>query len=475
MRNLLAACVLAVGFAACALPCSCFHGGCPGLGEKQSPVFVGTVLSVSDVPYAPGEAPFLSTRRARFQIDDSFGGIAAETREIDIYTGSGGGDCGIRFTPGERYLVTPHLGKDGLLRTGICSFTMPVSEAVSSLQLLKQLRAGRPSPSLTGRIALQNRNFEGHLGTAAPRPLASTKVRVTAGGRTWETLSDAEGVYAFYGLPAGKYQLDPVLPPGTRLSWYIGSDEPPRAVDVMASACWTHDIDVFSSGSIQGRVLDSSNRPLPDATVYLIPVGTSVSLANKQDSYSASQNEKDGFFRFVHLDPGQYQILVNPEDVRNPAFPYPRTFYPGVREAAAAGVITVGPGEQVKDADIRLQPLFRPRTLAVRVTWADGRLIRDYVHVEAKGLRVPETEAQVRWTDRRNSIFELSLMPDEPYRIRAELVCYYSHASGMGPGEKLQTVPVDLGAKDERNEITLTLLSNACPVVPGKTLMTEKE
>src|SRR5712664_1694457 len=80
-----------------AFACSCFQGdGCPGLGSKAFPAFLGTVLAVADLPRS-GDFVFLSSRKARIQVDESFGGLSPDVHEVDVLTGAGGGDCGIPF------------------------------------------------------------------------------------------------------------------------------------------------------------------------------------------------------------------------------------------------------------------------------------------------------------------------------------------------------------------------------------------
>jgi hypothetical protein len=206
---------------------------------------------------------------------------------------------------------------------------------------------------------------------------------VKADGSAYDTRADAGGFYAFYDLPSGRYEFAPDLPPGITLSWFIGSDKPQIPFDLHAGACQERDIEVFASGSIQGRILDSSNKLPPHAFVYIVPASEKV-LPKQRQLYWESQG-KEGFFKFVHIPPGEYLILVNPDDSRTPEFPYRRTFHPGVHDRASAAIITVRAGEQIKDADIRLEQQFTARHLTVRVTWADGRLIKNFVFVTAKG------------------------------------------------------------------------------------------
>jgi len=83
----------------------------PGLGGQAGPRFLGTVLNVTNLPRADPSV-FLSSHRARLRVDEPFGGLAPDVREVDVYTGSGGGDCGIAFKVGEVYLIDALVGKE---------------------------------------------------------------------------------------------------------------------------------------------------------------------------------------------------------------------------------------------------------------------------------------------------------------------------------------------------------------------------
>jgi hypothetical protein len=379
------------------------------LGIAKGPLFVGTVLDVTDLPHTDKFA-FLSSRKARIRVDESFGGLASDALDVEVLTGSGGGDCGVPFRTGEVYLISAGVGDDGVLHAGICSTIRRIEFAEAVVQVLRQQRDHQPVPTLIGGIAQYNRNFEGLLGMHAPIRLPNTLMRVKADGRVYETQSDARGLYAFYNLPSGKYEFAPDLPPGTTLSWFIGSDKPAIPFEIHAGACQERSVEVFPSGSIQGRVLDSSGNLIREAFAYIVPADNSV-ISGQRQLYWEFQG-KESFFKFVHLPPGQYLLVVNPDDAQDPKFPYPRTFYPGASDRASAKVITISGGEHVTDADIRLQQKFAPRHVTVRVTWADGRLIRDFVFVEAKGVNHPAAMADAKQPDQKSSVIELTLLAD---------------------------------------------------------------
>jgi hypothetical protein len=460
-----------VSFGSVAFPCSCVSsGGCPGLGDKAGPVFLGTVLAVTDLPPTADDV-FLSRRRARIQVDESFGGLSPDVLQIDVLTGAGGWDCGIPFKAGDVYLINAFLGKDELLHAGICSSTRKIDYAAVALRVLRQRRDGQHVPTLAGRIARVDRTFDDRLGTQEPKPLANAPVRVKADGKVYETRADTQGLYEFYNLPSGRYEFDPELPPGAALAWYLGSDRPPGGIDLHAGWCQERNIEDFENGSIQGRVLDSSNKLLPHAFVYIVPADQKV-LPKKRDLYWESQGQ-EGCFKFVHIPPGRYLILVNPDDSQNPDFPYRRTFYPDVHDRASAAIITLRAGEQIKDADIRLEQQFATRHVTVRITWVDGRLIQDSVYVEAKGTVNPAAMAHTSQPDMKTSVVDLSILPNEPYEIQGELICSYADERSVGPGATLKSNKIYLGPGEDRTELRLTIPARACPEIPGKTLLTE--
>lgn len=464
LRILVLACFLAQFMSSAALSCSCVSSnGCPGLGIR-APVFVGTVLEVTDLPRT-NDISFLSSRKARIQVNESFGGLPPDAKEIEILTGSGGGDCGIPFKLGDVYLIDASVGTDGVYHVGICSSTRRLEYAGAALGVLRKKRDGYKVPSLTGRIAQYDRDFQGTLGTQKAKPLATTRIRVKGGGSVYETWSDEQGLYEFYDLPSDKYEFAPDLPPGTTLSGYIGSDKPQVPFDLKA-ACEERDIEVFESGSIQGRVLDSLNNVLPFASVYIAPADAEA-IPKASQLYRESQY-KEGFFKFVHIPPGKYVILVNPDDSKDPDFPYGRTFYPGVHERASAGIISLGGGEQIKEKDIHLEEQFMPRHVTVRVTWEDGQLIKDFIFVEAKGTVNTAAMAQKKQPDLKKSIVDLSVLPNESYEVEASLTCRYSDDRSIGPGAKLNSNKVHLKPGDGQTELLLIIPATNCPELPGK-------
>lgn len=168
LRVLVAAAVAMGWSAQGAGACSCLPPGPPDAEfDRAGAVLTATAL---DVPAAPGETSIylyrvlheiddvLGTelgarewmRPVVFEVDASWKGV--ETTRAVIWTGYGGGDCGVPFAEGNRYLIYARLS-DGDLHTSICSRTAELHAAAEDLAALSSrspltLNDPKPVPRL---------------------------------------------------------------------------------------------------------------------------------------------------------------------------------------------------------------------------------------------------------------------------------------------------------------------------------------
>jgi hypothetical protein len=107
-------------------------------------IFVGQVLQITAVEPPPkGEAPLpFMTRRVSFKITESLRGGVDDT--VEVYTGSGGGDCGFNFGKGKSYLVYARRSTTGQLTTGICARTREATRGAEGE--IKELRSFAQEP-----------------------------------------------------------------------------------------------------------------------------------------------------------------------------------------------------------------------------------------------------------------------------------------------------------------------------------------
>jgi hypothetical protein len=93
--------------------CSCGGKGagrpCPLMKDVSEVIFVGTVLAAENPPVSP-ESPESRTfegqsgeARYTLQVEEAFS--SSLPKQIDVYSGRGGGDCSVHLQVGEKYLV----------------------------------------------------------------------------------------------------------------------------------------------------------------------------------------------------------------------------------------------------------------------------------------------------------------------------------------------------------------------------------
>ncbi len=105
--------------------------------ERADAVFVGEVTSVIDT-VRDSESSHFPARRAIIALQTVWKGSAGRT--ATVLTGMGGGEGGIQFTVGERYLVFATAGSNGVLFTKWCSRTGLLASVTQYLPALGELR-----------------------------------------------------------------------------------------------------------------------------------------------------------------------------------------------------------------------------------------------------------------------------------------------------------------------------------------------
>ena len=95
--------------------------------NKSRAVFSGTVVAIDR---KPGDLYVA----VRFEVEEFWKG--ALRKEVTVFTGQGGGDCGYKFEVGQRYLVYAYTYNDTELGTNICQRTAGLLEAAADLKVL---------------------------------------------------------------------------------------------------------------------------------------------------------------------------------------------------------------------------------------------------------------------------------------------------------------------------------------------------
>lgn len=370
--------------------CSCAGNSppCESFGTASA-VFAGTVIGerVNERPKQTdrNEVELDWTPRAvKFSVEQAFSGVTGT--EIEVFTGQGGGDCGVGFRTGQRYLVYAYRYQDKLT-TSICTRTRLFSQAAEDLAFLGTLSSARPGVTIYGGVSFEDGKKD--------EPL-SPDILITIEGESQrkEVRPDAEGRYRVSGLPPGKYKVTIRLPDA--LTTYRNEEE----ITVTDRGCAAVGWYVTNNGRVSGRVVNPDGEPVAGILVGLVdPGGTP-----KENHVKLDRTDAEGNFKFSAVPRGRYLIAVNhtrfPEQ-GDPTRSYPPTFYPGVIDKEQAQPITVGAGEKLNDLVVRVPAKQPPSVVKVSVVWSDGSpvakaylSIADVTQGEVNITQSVETDAQ---------------------------------------------------------------------------------
>jgi hypothetical protein len=356
--------------------CSCASGGtvCDAY-QKSAAIFVGTVLSDTTVTVQMevttlGKGKQIETYSEKlyvFAVEQSFKGV--EGTVLEVQTGIDDGDCGIEFRKGERYLVYAYLNtKTKKLHTGICTRTNSVSNASEDLNFLRGLPDSALKSRISGKIT-QIRYESDALYEYKYQKMSGVKVTLK-GEKSFESVTNDQGIYLFVNIPPGTYQLKADLPATLSNKEY--------EIELPVAGCARRDISTQIDGRIAGKVLDNQGQVVEGAKIKLIPADiaqneTSMSISSRSHS---EKTDKEGRYEFKELTPGKYYLGIYLNEEPRGEFPYPKTYYPGTTDQEKATVIVLGEGEKLAGYDLTLPSALSVKTVEGIFVWSAGRPVR---------------------------------------------------------------------------------------------------
>jgi hypothetical protein len=340
-----------------ACECARIKPPCEAYGSASA-VFIGVVVGEAPIP-AQDEQYQYRQRSVSFAIEEIFHGIQGTAAEV--ITGKGGGDCGVEFKRGERYLVYTYTNpQDNKLHTNICTRTRALSQASEDLQYLRRLSSAAPGVRIYGEV---RRYWSGINEGRQPEPMSGIKVNIDGTKKQAEMMTDLKGRFSAVGLPGGAYKVKISLPQG------LMSDAPEQEIKVADRGCAMVNFGVVSDGRLSGRVLDFNGQPMPNAEIALCHPEEKMYRCRLYSAYS----DKDGLYEFKAVPSGQYALGVwfDGLDIKNR--PFQQVYHPGVENIDQATIVTIDEGEKVEMSDLVLPPPLVEHRVEGVVEWPDGK------------------------------------------------------------------------------------------------------
>ncbi len=287
-------------------------------------------------------------RRVRFAVIEGFSGV--RSGNVEVTTGSGGGDCGFAFRAGVEYRRVCQRRRTG--GAAACEHLFAHARASAATRDLEYARAVASGAPMAGRISgdvrVGTRNLAGPP-ASAPRPLAGVGVRLERDGQSTRAVTGRRRPVLAQGLPAGLYTASLELPDGLYANGW------PRTIDLRdARSCAEVAVLALPDGRVKGRAVDASGRPIAGLTVELTPP------AGLDDSAGPERlrdlTDSQGLYEIAHVPAGRFVVGINTQAARGGATPEPRVFHPGVTSLAGATRVLLKAGERVVLKDFQFPP-----------------------------------------------------------------------------------------------------------------------
>jgi hypothetical protein len=284
---------------------------------------VGTVLDIENPPSETVRPDWQGLSRYHFRVDENINGI--DTMEVDVYSGRADGICSYHFELGKTYLVNPDF-TNGQYFASSCSDTAPVADAEPFLSELRARKDRKPHASLYGVLRGSEDSHD---------PISNVTIEISAEKQKLSALTDAGGIFKFYGVPAGTYNFSARLPASMRFAKIVLTDA--TAITLPENACSQQDLDAKPLGQVHGTVIGPGGTAIRNGDVTLF----------RWDRYKKGDKgwteflDENGDFEFSHVSPGIYVLVFHNDNKSDPRIPYPRTFFPAASEFSSAEPIIV--------------------------------------------------------------------------------------------------------------------------------------
>ncbi len=221
---------------------------------------------------------------------------------------------------------------------------------------------------------------------------ANVKIKIVGKKKTYETKTDADGVYEIYDLPAGEYSVEPQTPNGWKLEDYMlrrqmeGYSENPTVIGrkskyqvsviIREKKHAALDLLYEIDNAVRGKILSPAGKPMKNVCVAAV-----ASDSDEGDYRGRTEcTDEKGEFKLESLSAGNYILVVNNDGKIDGDEPFGTLFYPGVAERKSAGVVAVEAGKFVNNINIQIPHTVELIEVKGRLIYSDGKpVVEKYV------------------------------------------------------------------------------------------------
>ena len=367
--------------------CSC--GGHPspcGSYYGADAVFIGVVQNV-ETRIAKGRdgREYSGGQVARIQVEKSFKGMV----QPEVVFRTEGSSCDPTYQEGQRWLLYAYQDqKTKTWRIAACDRSTKIENAADDLLYLQ----GLPKSASTTRLSGELKHYEDdpEKGFSRVKNISGAKVTIIGESKSYEVYTDKDGVYEIYGLPPGKYTVEPEIPVGLKVRFPMRygvidySDRKNLKLVLDEKSCASMSFILSSNNRIAGKVFGADGQVLPNVCLKLEPKGKPAA-----SNWISDCTNKEGGYELEEIPPGEYLIVLNYHGKISSDEPFPMAYFPGVFEKDKATVLTIAQSANLEDYDIHIPSQESRKVLQGVLLYSDGKPVVDEF-VEFKADKVKE-------------------------------------------------------------------------------------
>ena len=344
-------------------------------------VFVGKVTGSKDVAISESirDKTYTAYERVfQFTVTERLKGLKTSTIEISV--GRIDSTCYGGFAVGESYLVYAFGSSDSSLKTGVCARGNHLSYAADDLHYIRELLKGVPEPRFYGSVIRVDSDLVSPKSDTRVTPLKGIKILIEGKEKTFEAVTDAQGLFSLARIPDGKYKARALLPEKYRTyfpeyeEFILGSPEQFGYERIQQGSSAYASFQIGWNNYLSGRIVDSEGNPIVRAKASVLMARSPSPLVIRRDQYD---HRPDGKFQFYGLNPGAYLLSA---DVRAPFVDHDKAttfYYPNAIALDQAREISIGESETVDEREIRLPPGYLVRQIEGVLVWPNGVPVSD--------------------------------------------------------------------------------------------------
>ncbi|HLM60959.1 MAG TPA: hypothetical protein VK308_09155 [Pyrinomonadaceae bacterium] len=345
-----------------------------------------------------------------------------------------------------------------------CNRTSNLKSAQDQIYFIREMLKGKPEPQIYGSVARSDTNpqsFEWrHL------YLQGIKVVLEGEEKSFQAISDKDGIFRFNNIPEGEYTVKPspaenykiyfpeeetiqILPDKTIVSGRGYGNFPYKSFYADFSLGWNNRID--------GHVVDSAGKPFERYVIKLLPLSKANNEMIPENLKDSPDHHIKGFFVFGGETPGKYVLAV---EVYTPSLNRvkKRFFYPNAETAAKAQIFDINPTTKLQNLKVEIPLTIRD--INGEVLWSDGTSVGSRGWLVLKRLETENEKENVSfdWESTKDGKFTIQAFEGFEYWIHTEVT--YFDTEGKFTETKVKPIKIKVDKTTESLKIVVDKPAN---------------